>query len=118
MPWPSSTDYNEAIQNPEHCFADAELRAGKPALNPMGLPWPRSGNNADVYKIVGASTKPWAVKCFTREPHNLRERYQAISDHLGQKNLAFMVRFQYLEQGIKVGSQWYPAVKMRWVEGH
>jgi hypothetical protein len=117
MAWPSPPDYNEAIQNPQHCFADPELRGGKPALNALGLPWPRSGNNADVYKIVAPNGKPWAVKCFTREVHGLHERYQAVSDHLQQTPLPFMVRFQYLEQGIRVQGQWYPVVKMRWVEG-
>jgi len=118
MPWPSSTDYNEAIQNPQHCFGDPELRQGQTALNAMGIPWPRSGNNADVYKVVAPNAKPWAVKCFTREVHGLRERYQAISDHLQQADLPFMVRFQYLEEGIRIRGQWYPVVKMRWVEGH
>jgi hypothetical protein len=28
-----------------------------------------------------------------------------------------MVDFRYLEQGIRVGGQWFPVVKMRWVEG-
>jgi hypothetical protein len=117
MAWPSPPDYNEAIQNPQHCFADPDLRGGKPALNALGLPWPRSGNNADVYKIVAPNGKPWAVKCFTREVHGLHERYQAVSDHLQQTSLPFMVRFQYLDQGICVHGQWYPVVKMRWVEG-
>src|SRR5262249_55107298 len=117
MAWPSPPDYNEAIQNPQHCFADPELRQGKPAVNALGLPWPRSGNNADVYKIVAPNGKPWAVKCFTREVHGLHERYQAVSDHLQQTPLPFMVRFQHLEQGIRVQGQWYPVVKMRWVEG-
>jgi hypothetical protein len=31
--------------------------------------------------------------------------------------LPFTVDFTYLEQGIRVGGQWYPVLKMRWVEG-
>src|SRR5262249_49887254 len=105
MGWPSSTDYNEAIQNPRVCFSDPDLQQGQPALNAMGLPWPRSGNNADVYKVFAPNGKPWAVKCFTREVHNLHDRYQAVSDHLQEKKLPFMVRFQYLEQGIRIHGQ-------------
>ena len=38
MPWPLSQDYNEAIQNPTPCFADAELRQAEAKCNAIGLP--------------------------------------------------------------------------------
>jgi hypothetical protein len=117
MPWPHPPDYNEAIQNPQLCFADPELRLGKPALSPLGLPWPRSGNSADVYKIICPNDQVWAVKCFTREVRGLRERYQAVSDFLARRRMPFMVEVHYLEQGIRVHGQWFPVVKMRWVDG-
>jgi hypothetical protein len=117
MAWPHPPDYNEAIQNPQHCLADPELQQGRPALNALGLPWPRSGNSADVYKIITPDGQAWAVKCFTRVIRGLRERYQAISDYLRKKPLPFMVDFRYQEPGIKVNGQWYPVLKMRWVDG-
>ncbi len=116
MAWPTSTDYNEAIQNPQVCFADDDLRAGQ-ADGLMGLPSPFSGNFADVYKMLCAGGKNWAVKCFTREVQGLQGRYQAISDHLQERSRPFMVEFQYQEQGIKVKGTWFPIVKMSWVEG-
>jgi pimeloyl-ACP methyl ester carboxylesterase len=116
MSWPTATDYNEAIQNPQVCFADADLRAGH-ADGLMGLPQPFSGNFADVYKLLGGDGKNWAVKCFTREVQGLQARYQAISDHLQERSRPFMVEFQYLENGIKVKGAWFPVVKMSWVEG-
>jgi HEAT repeats len=117
MAWPHPPDYNEAVQNPRHCFADPELQQGWPALNPLGLPWPRSGNSADVYKIITPEGQAWAVKCFTREVRGLRERYQAISAYLRKQPLPFMVDFRYQEPGIKVNGQWFPVLKMRWVDG-
>src|SRR6516162_4839962 len=99
MSWPTSTDYNEAIQNPQVCFADADLREGQ-AEGHMGLPQPFSGNFADVYKVVCPGGKSWAVKCFTREVQGLHARYQAISDHLQERSKPFMVEFQYLDEGI------------------
>jgi pimeloyl-ACP methyl ester carboxylesterase len=116
MSWPTATDYNEAIQNPQVCFADAELRAGRPD-GVMGLPQPFSGNFADVYKLLGHEDRNWAVKCFTREVQGLHARYQAISDHLQERSRPFMVEFQYLEEGIRVKGAWFPIVKMSWVEG-
>ncbi len=117
MAWPEPTEYHEAIQSPQLCFADDELRHGQPVTNALGLPVACAGNFALVYQVTGASGQSWAVKCFIREAPARQQRYQAISEHLRQAALPFMVDFGYLEQGIRVGGQWYPAVKMRWVEG-
>lgn len=117
MAWPQATDYNAAIQNPQVCFGDPDLRAGQAVGDMLGLPRPHSGNFADVYQVQGSNGQSWAVKCFTREVHDLQSRYQAISGHLDQNQRPFMVDFHYLEQGIRIRGQWYPILKMRWVEG-
>jgi hypothetical protein len=118
MAWPLSQDYNEAIQSPHTSFADPELRAGVAAVNALGLPLPCSGNFADVYKFTCPATgRTWAVKCFTRQIQGLRERYFRIAQHLRQFRLPFMVEFTLLDQGIRVRGNWYPALKMQWVEG-
>jgi len=111
-----SQDYNEAIQTPRLCFRDEELRQAQPALNPLGLPLPRSGNFADVYELGGGGRK-WAVKCFTRQVPGLAQRYQVLSGYLRKRQLPFLVNFSFLEPGIKVRGHWYPILKMDWVEG-
>ena len=116
MAWPLSQDYNEAVQSPASSFSDPELKTGEAVTNALGLPMPRSGNFADVYEFKCPQRK-WAIKCFTREIPGLRERYKEISAYLKQTPLPFMVDFSYLEQGIRVRGQWYPILKMRWVEG-
>src|SRR4051794_13440384 len=117
MPWPLSQDYNEAMQNPQSSFADNELKGGEAVVNALGIPMPRSGNFADVYEFDGASGAKWAIKCFTRHVPDLQDRYSEISTHLLHANLLFMVGFQYLEEGIRIRGQWYPILKMQWVEG-
>jgi WD40 repeat protein len=118
MSWPLSQDYNEAIQDPTSAFNDPELRGGELKLNALGLPLPHSGNFADVYEVTCPATQTkWAVKCFTRQVPGLRERYSAVSRHLKDASLPFTVDFQFFEQGIRIHSQWYPILKMRWVEG-
>ena len=117
MSWPQSQEYNEAIQSPATSFADAELRTGEAVTNDLGLPMPRSGNFADVYEVRCPNGSRWAVKCFTREVPGLRERYQEISRHLQQAKLPFTVEFTYLDKGIRIHGNWYPLLKMQWVEG-
>jgi WD40 repeat protein len=117
MSWPLSQDYNEAIQNPQQCLADPDLRASTPATNALGLPMPRSGNFADVYQFQHPDGRSFALKCFTRAVTGLQERYQAIDAHLQTANLPFTVGFTYLPDGVQVRGQWYPALKMQWVEG-
>src|SRR5205085_9398117 len=95
--WPLSQDYNEAIQGPPTCFADPELRQGRPALGPLGLPLPRSGNVADVYEVTCPGGARWAVKCFTRPVAGQRERYAEVSRHLQEARLPFTVDFRYLD---------------------
>jgi formylglycine-generating enzyme required for sulfatase activity/DNA-binding beta-propeller fold protein YncE len=77
-----------------------------------------SGNFADVYKIYCAATgNTWALKCFTRAIHGRQERYRDVAAQLEAADLPFTVPFVYLERGIQVHGQWFPAVKMQWVEG-
>ena len=116
--WPKATDYVEAVQNLNRSMGDEELRTGEVALNQLGLPMAWSGGVADVYRIHNANTgNTWALKCFTKRSEGQAGRYQHIATHLEKKHLPFMVDFRYLDQGIRIGGEWYPAVKMRWVEG-
>jgi WD40 repeat protein len=118
MSWPLSGDYNEAIQNPRLNFQDPELKQGEPVLNQLGLPVVMSGRFADVYPVRCLNTgRDWAVKCFTREVAGLHDRYREISSHLQRVRLPFTVDFTYLDEGISIRGQWFPVLKMQWVEG-
>ena len=118
MNWPTNGEYCGAIQKYQQTLADKELRAGKLATNAMGMPVTWSGNFAVVYKIHCPSTgNTWALKCFTCQIPNVQQRYQKISEHLRNVRFGYKVPFFYLEKGILVDGQWYPGVKMRWVEG-
>jgi hypothetical protein len=119
--WPSVADYKEAIQNPSFCFATSDLQEGKPAMNARrGSPLLWEGNFAVVFKLQGPTAKDiWAIKCFHRKIDGLQLRYRAISDHLHKQKavLPFTVEFEFIEQGIKVKGEWFPIVKMRWIDG-
>lgn len=113
---PNRNEYSQAVQNPHLNFADSELQNSKPHKNPLGLPIAWSGGAAIVFQL--RSTKNvWAVRCFIRQGDNRQERYQAFERHLRQQgNLPQLVSFTYFDKGIRVNGNWYPIVKMPWVE--
>jgi formylglycine-generating enzyme required for sulfatase activity len=118
MAWAEATAYSEAVQNPRVAFRDAELQDGELATNLLGLPLVHTGNFAAVFQLRRPAGPPdWALKCFTRQVHGLRRRYQAIHTHLNGRRLPFMVQFAYQADGILVGTERYPLLKMDWVEG-
>ena len=118
MVWPTQNDYDEAAENLRYSMSDEELRAGQTALDDQQLPMVWAGNFANVYRInCPATGKSWALKCFTREVSARQERYRHIAAALKAARLPFTVPFVYLERGIQVHGQWFPAVKMEWVEG-
>ncbi|MCX6113093.1 MAG: hypothetical protein NTY22_07440, partial [Proteobacteria bacterium] len=116
MPWPSIIDYQEVIQNPSICFDDIELKNGKPELDRLKLPKPISGAFASVYQM-NCNSKKYAVRCFLKDISDQEQRYSSISSHLKQNKLPYMVDFNFLRQGIRIKGNWYPILKMEWIEG-
>jgi hypothetical protein len=116
MAWPSPQDYSEAIQNPKIAFSESDLRDGRAELDRHGLPRPRSGAFATVYKVL-SSPRNWAVRCFLNPVSDQQERYSEISAHLAKINLPYLVQFRFLAQGIRVAKQVYPILKMECIEG-
>jgi len=114
--WPTPQDYNEAIQSPKLCFTDEDLKNGRVETNAIGLPKAASGTFASVYKVV-APGGAWAVRCFLTFRTEQKERYLSISRFVQFDNLDCTVAFDLIEQGIKVSGQWYPIVKMPWIDG-
>ena len=116
MAWPGMPDFSDVVQNPAVCFEDNDLVQGQVAVNPRGLPLVYSGNFACVYKVSSGS-REFAVRCFTREVKDQQHRYTQLDQYLSSARPDTFVRFQYLDRGIRVKGQWYPVVKMAWVEG-
>ncbi len=114
--WPSAQDFCEAIQSPRVCFSDEELRRSSVDTNHLGLPRVASGAFASVYRL-SSSKGDWAVRCFNSRVKDQAERYACISRFICSDNLPYTVWFQYLENGIRVNGEWYPILKMDWVEG-
>jgi len=114
--YPMGSDYVEALYNTKVCFKDPALAGGEVILNLQGIPKAISGNFASVFTVDGTDDRRWAVKCFTRRVPDQSLRYQAISQALSDVHSPWRVDFQYLPEGILCKGQWYPAVKMEWIE--
>lgn len=114
--WPTPQDYQEAIQNPGTAFDDPELRTGEAERDALGLPKPRGGAFATVYKFKSGG-RQWAVRCFLRQVNDQDDRYQAISDALERAKLPYTVPFAYVPNGVRVQKTWYPILQMEWVQG-
>jgi len=118
MPWPTPQDYFLAIQSPNLCFTDPELRAGILKTGAMGLPSPYTGGFACVYELHLAGGKgKWAVRCFLGAVADQQRRYAEISRALGAANLPYTIKFRYQPAGIRVNGRLLPLVDMEWLTG-
>lgn len=114
--WPSLQDYTEAMQNLSENVNDPELRVGKLHLQNFGLPYVISGAFACVFKVQ-CSDGPYAVRCFARPVRDHSERYRKMSRFICSDRLPYTLDFHFIEKGIRLKGEWFPLVKMKWVEG-
>ncbi len=114
--WPNPQDYCEAVQFPEVSFEDPELQVGEVELTPIGLPKVASGNFASVFQF-NCGAKQYAVKCFLRNVYNQHMRYGQLTQFTMTTHVPHMVDFEYILKGIRVDENWFPIVKMEWVDG-
>jgi hypothetical protein len=114
--WPKIKAYREAVQAPEFCFADADLRKAVIHKAAGGFPQIASGRSAVVFKAT-VETRTIAIRCFTRAASDQEQRYRALQAYIGELPPPYLVRFAYRDQEIWVENGRYPLVEMDWVEG-
>lgn len=120
MSWPTASDYGEALQHPNTCFVEPELKAASILVSKFGIPIPAAaGSYAAVFKL-GIGGVPWAVKCFVSEVPDQHERYAAISQHLAAAKLPQIVGFRYVGNALRLSrfpGRMFPILKMEWISG-
>ncbi len=119
MSWPLASHFSAMLQNPRHAFRDPALRECRIAKDERNQPRPWSGAFAVVYKGISAlDERPFAVRVFTTESPERRERYHEISTYLQTRKLKCLVDFEYRDESIRsADGKWYPLILMDWVEG-
>jgi hypothetical protein len=116
LPKPTLQEYQEAIQRPDLCFKDSDLRNGKSISGVFGLPKVISGGFAGVFQIRKGG-KSYAARCFLRDVGDIEIRYKAIQEFLKRKRIPYFVKFEYVDQGIMVKGKRHPLLKMEWLDG-
>jgi hypothetical protein len=116
MALPKGDQYNEAVQNPQISFSDADLKASEAETYPSGLPKPYSGGFTVTFKLQNARSS-WAVRCLIRDIPELNQRYQAITDFFSKVSSSYFIDVRLLTNGIRINGFFYPVIKMRWMDG-
>jgi len=116
--WPSAVDYQDAIQNSHLFLKDPELQKAEVEVDDiLGLPRVSTGRFAAVFQLKTRSGSYYAVRAFISPVTDQQHRYELLSAHLTAFAPPFMVWYEYQSEGISVNGQWYPILKMEWVEG-
>jgi len=112
------------LQNPRLALRDPQLRACQIERDRLNQPRPWAGAFAVVYKAllpgrVPSGWGPIALRTFSTESPERRERYENVSRYLRCRDLRCLVDFEYQDDGIRSGGdgKWYPLVVMEWVNG-
>ena len=115
MTWPTSQDYNEAVQYSGNFF-DPDLQRGEVVVNALGLPVHAPAVLPTFINSKAAMARRGHSSASGKVP-GLRERYAKIDEHLAKAKLPFAVGFQFFQEGIQVKGERFPLLKMEWVEG-
>jgi hypothetical protein len=108
------------LQNPRIAFRDPRLQRATIEKNEQNQPKPWAGAFAVVYKGIDPENQaPFAVRIFTTESPERRERYDLISAYLQGRKLRCLVDFEYRDRSIRSAGdgKWYPVIIMEWVQG-
>ncbi len=120
MSWPLASHFSAMLQNPRIAFRDPRLQKAVIEKNEQNQPRPWAGAFAVVYKGVDPDGQaPFAVRIFTTESPERRERYDLISAYLQGRKLNCLVDFEYRDRSIRSAGdgKWYPVIIMEWVQG-
>ena len=118
MPWPTLSNYAEAIRDfPHISILDQKLKGGKPRRDSNNYLISYSGGFSIVFPIEVLSDT-YALRCWIADIGDAKTRYKEISDYLRQCRLPYFVDFAYVPDGIMVNGDKYPVTRMEWVEGN
>jgi predicted nucleic acid-binding Zn-ribbon protein len=120
MSWPLASHFSAMLQNPQVAFRDPRLQRSVIEKDQRNQPRPWAGAFAVVYKAVSPDDRrPFAVRVFTSESPERRERYELVAAYAKDHKPRCLVEFEYRDQSIRSAGdgKWYPVILMEWVQG-
>ena len=117
-PWPSATDYIDAVQHPALVFTYGEMKEARFDLDMYGIPDGCTGSNAVVFRAM-LGPKTVALRCFISQAGLSQQRYLALARHVRDDALGarWMVPATWWDEAVRVKGQQRPVVEMEWVDG-
>jgi len=120
MVYPTIGDYELSVYNLKNFVLAPQFKGGIPVLNKSGV-FPQglsgsSGGQSVVYPIL-VNTKKLALRCWIKDPGNVKERYTKVRAYLLSDPSSYFVDFGYVDEGIFVNGSIYPISYMEWIEG-
>ncbi|MBL7838435.1 MAG: TIR domain-containing protein [Bacteroidetes bacterium] len=94
-----------------------QFKRGSPIFFSQNSVVAYSGGNAVVFPIHVHSMKFAALRCWLRNPGDIKEKYLKIKEYLDSHKTSYLVDFDYIEEGIVINGDIYPVSYMKWVQG-
>lgn len=112
---PSNSDYVTIAKNMKVFIKDAYLKDGKPIPKGVSL-LSYTGGFSKVFPVNIGNNKI-ALRFWTKEIDESKERYREIDSYLKKKRLPHFVGFHYIEDKLEWEGVKYPFIYMDWVTG-
>lgn len=114
--YPSIGSYDLVVNNLNQFILAPQLTGGSPVLTRQKQILGYSGGYSVVYPI-NVNGKKLALRCWIKDPGNVKERYVRVKKHLQSYPTSYLVDFDYVDNGIAVEGHHYPISYMEWIEG-
>lgn len=114
--YPTNGEYNTSVENLPTFARIPLLRGAVPKRSAPHRLIAFSGGYSRVYP-VDAQGRTFALRCWTADVGDARERYRLIGECLEQKSLPYFVEFRYFDDAIMVKGHPYPVLWMEWAAG-
>jgi hypothetical protein len=116
--FPTISEYNKAIvSDGSHVFRSLYNLSFTPSRTiPVKIFAFGSGSYAVVFK-ANDGIKQYAIRCFISTEDEYVSRNKKISKYLKNISDSWFTNFELYDNEMKVNGQYYPVIKMDWVEG-
>jgi serine/threonine protein kinase len=114
--YPLIGSYDLAITRIDKFVKAPQFKGGNPVLNRYNQIHAFSGGYSVVYPI-NVNGKKLALRCWLKDPGNVKERYTRVKPYLASNTTSYFVDFGYVETGILADGNIYPVSYMDWIEG-